>query len=114
MTRKVCTVNPVTRGTSPDEFTGHAGAEGDGYSFVNDGKTIIKLVSTSGSGAPLVFSHPGKRDALEVGDLTITVALGVTRWMGPFPTSFNQAGDNEGLVFFTCADASTTIYVVRI
>ena len=113
MTRQVCTVNQITRTAAGVALTTHAGANGDGYSFMNDGKTIVECVSTSESTEDLVFTHPGEVDDLGVADLTVTVAIGGTRYMGPFPLSFNQVGSDAGKVFFTCADASTTIAVIR-
>ncbi|TET95570.1 MAG: hypothetical protein E3J29_06675 [Dehalococcoidia bacterium] len=91
-------------------------AANDGM-FVNDGKTILKIVNGSGLARDIIFITPithGAQD-LAVADHTVTIPGSATRYVGPFPPgTYNQiTGDDIGKVHFDVAEDDLTLTAIR-
>lgn len=78
----------------------------NGHYFVNDGATILQIVSAD-AGSQNVTIYTGKIvDGYALADQTIAVSAGSTVWAGPFTTgTFNQPGTTQVFV----DTAATTI-----
>lgn len=93
-------------------------ATNDGM-FVNDGKTVLKIVNANGSTRDIVFVTPitHGEQALAVADHTVTIPGSATRYVGPFPPgTYNQlAGETDaGKVHFDVAEDDLTLTAIRV
>ena len=89
---------------------------GDGFEFVNDGRTILFVLDelSAGAGDTITFEGVTDSDGRSETTLTRTVTLKKLFFYGPFlPDIWNQAG---GLVKlkFTTANSKTKIIAARI
>lgn len=92
------------------ERDGHA----DGHSVANDGR-IIMVVRNSGAGSHTISAlTPGTVDGNAVADLSITVAAGVTRIVGPFPTSVYNQADGALYVDFDASPTEVKVQYVKV
>lgn len=82
-----------------------------GNKFLNDGKTYLEVANGSGDSINVVIDAPGSVDGFAVADLTVAVAAGARKKIGPFTGTFNQA---DGYVWAVCsAVTSVTIGAFR-
>jgi len=94
-------------------------AAADGFSFVNDGNTILIVKDTAGGDSVLFVGRADEHGRSETtANLTKVVAAADTALIGPFPKSlWDQTGADAGTVCFDFTGASaatTTIVAVRI
>lgn len=83
-----------------------------GNKIANDGKTFVEVANGSGSPIDVVIDCPGSIDGFAISDLTVTVAAGVRKAIGPFTATFNQA---DGYVWVVCsAVTSVTVGAFRV
>lgn len=85
MARGVLTVSQITRTglTVPAETVGDAT---NGHQFANDGKLTWLLAHNTGASSRTVTALPTATvDGLTVSGRVVTVAAGVTKFLGPFP-----------------------------
>ncbi len=91
MARQSYTAQALVRsgnGLAGTERDGHA----DGHSVVNDGHVIAVLRNSGAGSHTTTIQTPGTIDGLALADLTVVVAAGATKYVGPFPKGvYNQA-----------------------
>ena len=66
----------------------------DGNKFVNDGKTIIYVYAHS-TAPTITIQTPGSVDGLAIADRTVSVTASDRKFIGPFPPSQYNQGDDE-------------------
>ena len=89
---------------------------GDGFEFVNDGRTIIFVLDelAAGAGDTITFEGVTDSDGRSETTLTRTVTAKKLYFYGPFlPDIWNQAG-NLVKFKFTTANSKTKVMVARI
>jgi len=59
----------------------------DGNVFVNDGRTILRVLSSAGVTRVVTVVTPNTLDDLAISDLTMSIDDSTIRYLGPFPTS---------------------------
>jgi hypothetical protein len=87
----------------------------NGMMFVNDGKTLLHV--KNGDAAAKTVTITSVPDFYgRSGDLTISVAAGSEKIMGPYETHlFNQSGTNLGKVYVDFdADTSVTLTAIKL
>jgi hypothetical protein len=78
----------------------------DGVQFANGGATFISVKNTAGASATVTIQTAATYSDLALADLTVTVAAGTTKLIGPFPRGdFN---DSSGMVLVDTNTATTT------
>lgn len=84
-----------------------ASAASGGDEFVNDGKTLILALNSSGAPITITVVTQATVDGLAVTDLTLAVGAGDYGWFGPFPTGIYNDGDGKvQLTYSTHTDLS--------
>lgn len=108
----VLTPTPISRlGIDPELVDTAASA--DGHQFTNTGREFIWV--DNGSASPITVTLDIKEtvDGQPVTDPTVTVAAGVAKMIGPFPTGVYN--DDCGKVNFTVSLATTvTVAALRL
>jgi hypothetical protein len=117
MARLDLTIN-VTTVDGVDIGAGQAIVAANDAMFVNDGKTILKVVNANGAAQTFDLITPGTvgADALAIADKTISIAGSTTEYCGPFQTSiYNQpSGDDAGKVYIDTASSDLTMTAIRV
>lgn len=115
MARTALTVQEPTRFT---EITPTANAVDavNGNRYTNDGKIVLRVVNGSGGSLTVSVITPQLYDVdLPVPSRTYTIASG-TRYIGPFPTSYNDTVDSatDQVSVDWSTGSSVTVEVVRV
>ncbi len=84
-------------GVSPAPTVGTA----DGLMFSNNGDELVVLKNNGAGSHTVTLPTPATRDDLAVGDRTVVLAAGATRYVGPLtPSLYNQiSGVDMGKVY---------------
>lgn len=78
-----------------------------GNYFLNDGTTIVEIVSSDAGSQSVVFQTSKTVDGYALADQSVTMAAGATKYVGPFGTgTFNQTG---GTQVYVDPSVSTTL-----
>ena len=75
-----------------------------GNKMLNDGKTFIEVLNGSGAPIDVTIDAPGDVEGFAITNLTVAVAAGVRKKIGPFTSIFNQA---DGYVWIVCSAVTT-------
>ena len=117
MARLDLTIN-VTTTDGTDIGAGQAIVAANDAMFVNDGKTILKVVNANGVAQTFDLITPGTigDDALAIADKTVSIAGSTTEYCGPFPTGiYNQpSGADSGKVYIDTDSSDLTITAIRV
>lgn len=101
------TVNTITRDGVLYAVVAAAAA---GDAFANDGRTLVALYNNHGTASRTVsFDIQKTVDDQDPPSITVAVAAGETRLVGPFPTGIYN--DPNGRVLMTYSDSAANIYV---
>lgn len=106
MARVQIPVTTVTKSgvAQPAQTTGDSV---NGHYFLNDGTTILEIVSSDAGSQTVTIQTSKTVDGYALADQTVTMAAGTTQYVGPFTTgTFNQSGSTQVYVDTT---VSTTI-----
>ena len=107
---------PTTDGV--DIGAGQAIVPADDAMFLNDGKTILKVVNANVAAQTFDLITPGTigSDALAIADKTVSIAGSTTEYCGPFATGiYNQtSGADSGKVYLDTASSDLTITAIRV
>lgn len=86
--------------------------------FVNDGRTILKVVNANVSAQTFDVITPGTvgADALAIADKTVSIAGSSTEYCGPYPVGiYNQTtGDDVGKVHLDTASSDLTMTAIKV
>lgn len=90
-----------------------------GDEFVNDGKTLLEFVNSSGANAyTITVATPATIEGLAVADVAVSMQAGVgeRRVVGPFPiNAFNDANGKVQITYTGTAPATDlTVAVIRL
>lgn len=108
----VLTVATSKRSGNGDLITG-AAAAGGGDSFVNTGTELVVIRNESVGSITVTFVTPVVVDALAVADLTMVLAAGERRIIGPFPPGwYNDTLVSGGSVNMTYSGVTTLFVAV--
>lgn len=117
MARLDLTIN-VTTTDGVDIGAGQAIVAADDAMFVNDGKTILKVVNANGAAQTFNVQTPGTvgDDALAIADKMVSIAGSTTEYCGPYKTSiYNQpSGADAGKVYLDTASSDLTVTAIRV
>lgn len=116
MPRTSLTVQDATRisGVTPTSNTPDAV---NGNRLTNDGKTVCRVTNGSGGALTVTVDYPSLVDTdLTVTDRTYTIADGTTKYIGPWPVSYNQTLDSTSnqLAIDWSTSTSVTVEVIRV
>ena len=75
-----------------------------GNKMLNDGRTFIEVNNGSGDSIDVTINTPGSVDGYAIAELTVAVAAGVRKKIGPFTSIFNQS---DGYVWVVCSAVTT-------
>ena len=104
------TVVPVTR--AGVDVAGSAVSAGPD-TFANTGKEILEVNNASGGSITVTIPVTATPDGMAVASDVITIANGIRKAIGPFPTGIYNNG--SGNVSFTCsATSSVTAKVLSV
>lgn len=96
MARIQIPVNSIVRGAGLLQPSQTNGDSSNKNYFVNDGRTLLEIVSSDAGPQTVAFEIPtpaSGTDGQTVTSLSVTVAAGATRYVGSFPTAiYNQTG----------------------
>lgn len=95
------TVVRASSGIVGTQRDGHA----DGHAVANSGRMFLVIENTGAGAHTISVLTPGTVDGLAIADLSITIAAGAIRKVGPFPKSVYDQSDGTLHVDF---DASPT------
>lgn len=70
-----------------------------GNKFANDGRTWVEIANASGGDVVATINTPGSVDGFAIAELTVTIANGARKAIGPFTSIFNQS---DGYVWVVC------------
>lgn len=83
-----------------------------GNKFLNDGKTVLRVVNGSASPITVTIDTPGSVDGQAIADLVVTIAAtgdgdGLDdQFIGPFPKTFEQSDGYVWAVFSAVTDVT--------
>ena len=113
MARTLLTAQPVVRTGLEASYT--AGDAANGHSFVNTGAEIIHIVNGSGSSRTLTIDNPVTVDGIAVPDPTVSITAGEERFIGPFPSFYEQDDTSQATTLENCIlfglDSATSVTV---
>ena len=75
-----------------------------GNKMLNDGRSYIEIANGSGVSIDVTINTPGTVDGFAIAELTVAVAAGVRKKIGPFTAIFNQS---DGYVWVVCSAVTT-------
>lgn len=77
------------------------------YVTLNNGETVIEVVSSDASARTVAVSYsPHYSPLVKIADESVSIPAGATRWLGPFlPSAFNMNGTGD--VYVTPSVATT-------
>lgn len=112
MARTTLTAQSITRTGLTHTFA--AADQPNGNQFLNVDERAFLYVKNGGGGTIVVtIPTPGTVDDLAVADLSISIATGVNKLIGPFPQKhYNQT---DGMVYINYdVGTSVTVAVIRL
>ncbi len=117
MPRLDLTIN-VTTTDGVDIGAGQAIVAANDAMYLNDGKTILKVVNANGAAQTFTVITPGTfgDDALAIADKTVSIAGSTTEYCGPYKTGeYNQpSGADSGKVYLDTDSSDLTITAIRV
>ena len=101
-----------------DQTAGQGIVAANDAMYVNDGKTILKVVNANGAAQTFDVITPGTvgADGLAIADLTVSIAGSTTEYCGPYPPSiYNQkSGADAGKVHLDTASSDLTMTAIKV
>jgi len=109
MARVQIPVSQIVRGAGLAQPAQTNGDHTNNHYFANDGRTFLEVVSSDAGSQTVAFEIPtpsSGTDGQSVTSLSVTVAAGATRYVGPFPTAIYNQTDQT---VFVDPSVSTTL-----